>query len=100
MSTIELPEGIDPKSIVFVNEDQLNILVSQNQELKADVIALVGVFGIFTGLLTGGGFGQIIKVLPKLLADKEKMASISLIVPIIEKYTKPVETLTDGKEQQ
>lgn len=84
-----------PEGFVLVNIDQLNALVMQNNELKADVISLINVFASFSGLFSGkGNIMSLVPVITKMLNDKKSMAQIADIVPIIEKYTA---NTADGK---
>lgn len=79
---------IPEENMVLVNKDQLQALIGQNQELKGDIIALVGVFAGFAGLFTGKANAMsIIPVITKIVKNKSEMEKLAYIVPIIEKYT-------------
>jgi hypothetical protein len=78
----------EPENTVTVDARQLDALIKQNAELKADIGALVGVFKGFAGLFSGkGGVMTIIPVITRLISNKSEMEKISHIVPIIDKYT-------------
>jgi len=85
--------------LVSVNGYQLQQLITENQELKSDVIALVNVFQSFSGLFTGNSnMMSLIPVITKLLSNKSRLDEIANIVPIIEKYTpKTPETAENGQ---
>jgi hypothetical protein len=81
--------------MVPVPEDQLQQLIAQNAEYKADIITLVSTFNGLEALFSGGGSGllSIIPVVTKLIKDPERMKQIGAIVPIMNKYkSQPAET--------
>jgi len=83
---------LDFENNVLVPRDQFNELVDMITEYKGDIVALVNVFQGFAGLFEGKSTMQTLSTITSLIKSKEKMAGISNIVPIIEKYTtKPAE---------
>ena len=75
-------DGYAPDGYVLISTDQL----------ETDIGALVNVFQNFSGLFTGDvGPIKIAAIVGKLLTDKTRMAQISNITSVIEKYTQSPE---------
>lgn len=75
---------------VPVPEHQLEQLLAQLDEYKIDIVALVSVFKQFETLFSGkASMVSVIPVVTKLLSNKNAMAELAHIVPIIEKYSQP-----------
>jgi hypothetical protein len=73
--------------MISIPEDQLQQLIQDCQEYKADIITLVSVFNGLQSLFSGkGGLFSIVPVITKLLNDPAKMAELSAIVPVMDKY--------------
>jgi hypothetical protein len=83
---IDIPEGLTPEDMAFVPATDLMQLIAQNNEQKEDLGLIVGVFGSFADILTGKSLLGAAPAIIKLLSDKEKLASIEPLIPIIEKY--------------
>ena len=85
-------DGYAPDGYVLISTDQLDQLSEFIGELKTDIGALVNVFQNFSGLFTGDvGPIKIAAIVGKLLTDKTRMAQISNITSVIEKYTQSPE---------
>ncbi|MBD1364393.1 hypothetical protein IDJ77_11290 [Mucilaginibacter sp. ZT4R22] len=70
-----------------VNTDDLQKLIAQCEEYKADIITLVSTFNGLEALFSGGGgLMSIIPVVTNLIKDPERMKQIAAIVPVMNKY--------------
>ncbi|QKJ28442.1 hypothetical protein HQ865_01255 [Mucilaginibacter mali] len=87
------PEGPVAKmpNLIQVDADELATLIEQNTQAKAllkertdDLIQLVALFSKFTAVINGG---NIVSAVMKITTDKNLMATIGAIVPVVEKYT-------------
>ena len=79
---------IDFTKYDLVNRDQLNLLIVQVCEYKADIVALVNVFQSFAGLFSGKtGLLGILPVITRLVNDPTTGDKVAHLMPIIEKYT-------------
>lgn len=80
-------QALDLENNEIVPRDQLHELLVQMAEYKEDIVALVNVFRGFAGLFDGKGIMSVVPVITKMMKDKNKMAELSGIVQIIDKYT-------------
>lgn len=81
-------QGLELDNMVLVDRNSLNALIEQNNVLRKDVIALVNVFKAFAGLFTGKvTVISIVPAITRIINNKTELEKLSLIIPIIEKYT-------------
>jgi len=73
--------------LVEVSKTQLNELIEQNKSMKTDIGELVGLFQIFTPLLSGKGMIGLMVAIPKLISDPAITQKVESLMPIIDKYS-------------
>ena len=72
--------------LIEVDKKQLNALMEQNKSMKTDIGELVGLFQIFTPLLSGKGMIGLMSAIPKLISDPAITQKVESLMPIIDKY--------------
>ncbi|RFZ84779.1 hypothetical protein DYU05_04005 [Mucilaginibacter terrenus] len=78
---------VEPVETVTVPANQLQALIEQNAEIKADILILVNVLNGLQGLFSGkASLMSIVPVITKLINDQRKLKELSAIVPVLEKY--------------
>ncbi|WP_316828090.1 hypothetical protein [Pedobacter miscanthi] len=92
--TNEILTNDNPENAVLVESDlvevsktQLNELIEQNKSMKTDIGELVGLFQIFTPILSGKGIIGLMAAIPTLVSDPTITGKVNSLMPIIEKYS-------------
>jgi len=77
----------DASVLIEIDEKQLHALIDQNKSLKTDIGELIGLFQIFTPLLSGKGMMGLMAAIPKLINDPAIAGKVESLMPIIDKYS-------------
>jgi hypothetical protein len=73
---------------VLVLKSEMEVFSNQHAEYKADIKALVNVFGSFAGIIKGNmNIIKMTQVVSKIMTSETEKAKFGIIVQIIEKYT-------------